>query len=144
MTHGLFFHKFAELKSTFKNFRLLAADDQNQAEKPKPRNPSSNIDLFAAGERKIKAPINVSVTSTVAKPEVIANKAVDAVKPLNTAENVQIGATTSVAAPSSSRNSMIELQAELLRLEAEKEQLEIDQLRLDEEKVSKLTQRNVL
>jgi hypothetical protein len=80
----------------------------------------------------------------VAKPEVIANKAVDAVKPLNTAENVQIGATTSVAAPSSSRNSMIELQAELLRLEAEKEQLEIDQLRLDEEKVSKLKQRSVL
>lgn len=72
------------------------------------------------------------------------NKAVDEVKSLNLAENVQIAATTSVTAPSSSRNSMIELQAELLRLEAEKEQLEIDQLRLDEEKVRKLKQRNML
>ena len=127
----------------FLKFRLLAADDQNQAEKPKPRNPSSNIDLFAAGERKIKAPI-VPITPAAAKPEVPMNKAVDEVKSLNLAENVQIAATTSVTAPSSSRNSMIELQAELLRLEAEKEQLEIDQLRLDEEKVRKLKQRNML
>lgn len=120
------------------NFRLHAADDENQSEKPKPRNPSSNIDLFAAGERKIKKPIDVSVTATPVKPDVPVNKAVDAVKPSNIADNGQVGPTTSVVAPSSSRNSMIELQAELLRLEAEKEQLEIDQLRLDEEKVSNL------
>lgn len=125
------------------NFRLHAADDEKQSEKPKPRSPSSNIDLFAAGERKIKNPIDVSVTTTAVKPEVPVIKAVDAVKPSNIAENGQVGATTSVVAPSSSRNSMIELQAELLRLEAEKEQLEIDQLRLDEEKVSNLKQRNV-
>lgn len=113
----------------------MAANDQNETEKPKPKSPSSNIDLFAAGERKIKVPVNVSATSIFAKPEVAAAKVTDAVKPTIITENVPIGVTTSASAPSSSRNSMIELQAELLRLEAEKEQLEIDQLRLDEEKV---------
>ena len=44
--------------------------------------------------------------------------------------------TIPVPSASASRNSMIELQAELLRLEAEKEQIEMDQLRLDEDKVS--------
>ena len=72
------------------------------------------------------------------------DKAVDAVKPVKAEEKVATVSTTEVktAAPivsapsaSSARNSMIELQAELLRLQAEKEQLEIDQLRIDEEKV---------
>ena len=119
--------------------RLSATDNESPSEKPKKN--TANVDLFSAGERKPIAPpapiVFVSVTQS-------SDKAVDAGKPVKPEEKVATVSTTEVkaAAPivsapsaSSARNSMIELQAELLRLQAEKEQLEIDQLRIDEEKV---------
>lgn len=71
-----------------------------------------------------------AVTTSV--PSVPATGTVDAITTAIPQTILQIPLT--IQTPSASRNSMIELQAELLRLEAEREQLEIDQLRLEEEK----------
>jgi hypothetical protein len=130
--------EFDEWELLFES-RLSATDNESPSEKPKKK--TANVDLFAAGERKPIAPpapiVFVSVTQS-------SDKAADAVKPVKAEEKVATVNTTEVktgapivSAPSASsaRNSMIELQAELLRLQAEKEQLEIDQLRIDEEKV---------
>ena len=119
--------------------RLTATNNESPNEKPKKN--TANVDLFAAGERKPIAPpapiIFVSVTQS-------SDKQADTVKTVKADEKVITSSTTeieiaapvaSAPSPSSARNSMIELQAELLRLQAEKEQLEIDQLRIDEEKV---------
>ena len=116
----------------------MTVDDRNSIESSKPKSPRSNIDLFAAGERKVpKAPSNS--TPNPAEKDVVV--AAEKTKPAPVDVGVVSSSITdvvtpaSVVSPASSRNSMIELQAELLRLEAEREQLEIDQLRLDEEKV---------
>lgn len=118
----------------------MSADDRNSIESSKPKTSRSNIDLFAAGERKIpKAPTNSTPTQAEKEVVVAAEKtkpsSVDVGVVSSGITDVATPASASVASPASSRNSMIELQAELLRLEAEREQLEIDQLRLDEEKV---------
>ena len=116
----------------------MSGDDSNSIESTKPKSSRSNIDLFAAGERKVpKAPSNS--TPNPADKDVVVSA--EKVKPVAVDVGVASSSITDVAtpasvvSPASSRNSMIELQAELLRLEAEREQLEIDQLRLDEEKV---------
>ena len=127
--------------------RLMAADDKTSGEKKKSSS-SSNIDLFAAGERKIPK-ATVPVVNLVAAEKTIASVVDRIPVPLSAPipvssssgksttgsnENV-LPLTAASLAPSASRNNLIELQAELLRLEAEKEQLEIDQQRIDEEKV---------
>ena len=128
----------------------MAADDKSSGEKKKSSS-SSNIDLFAAGERKIPK-ATVPVVNLFPKPvaEKSTTSVVDRIPvPLSAPTPVSSSSSVSTAgskenalplpavsvAPSASRNNLIELQAELLRLEAEKEQLEIDQLRIDEEKV---------
>ena len=73
---------------------------------------NDNIDLFAAGDRKVQTPTLKPKTKDEAQPEL-----------------------SSTPAGLQSRASVIEARAELLRLEAEKEQLDIDQLRLQEDMV---------
>lgn len=131
----------------FNRSRIVLVN-QSSGDKLGPTKANSNVDLFAAGERKVVKPlVNVVPISVATKTVTETKKVVDVVEPARDVEKVisssvvdsAISAASSISstpAPSSSRNSMIELQAELLRLEAEKEQLEMDQLRLDEEKVS--------
>lgn len=131
----------------------MAADEKNPGEKKKSSS-SSNIDLFAAGERKILKPpapvVNTIVTPVTEKAVSSTQSPTSTVVPTSVPASSSSSSTSSTVlndivipsspisvAPSASRNSLIELQAELLRLEAEREQLEIDQQRLDEEKVSK-------
>ena len=155
-------------------FRLSATEGPSTPEKPKIKSSSSsNIDLFAAGERKLPKP-PVSATVTEKSIEKSIEKAIEKIEkiekpipvpiqiqstPVSTGSSTQARTdskteskisgsefistpvpgpvpTIPVPSASASRNSMIELQAELLRLEAEKEQIEMDQLRLDEDKVS--------
>lgn len=125
------------------------------------KSPSVNIDLFAAGERKVIKTVtktekgkeqndsgSAKVISSTAVAEEIDNKAGkndvnnDKKNNMNNEKNTLQPSTTTPPSTSnppptsiSSRNSVIELQAELLRLEAEWEQLEVDQQRIEEEKV---------
>ena len=84
---------------------------------------SDNIDLFAAGPRRpqmkpLQPPISNPPSSSAG---------------IDGRRSVQ-----DMASSPGLRNSMTELQAELLRLEAEKEQLEIDKQNLDTMKVNDL------
>jgi hypothetical protein len=77
-----------------------------------PSSRPENVDLFAAGDRKPSPPSTLPIiTSSSAKPI-----------ELSTFQK---------------SGSVIELQAELLRLEAEKEQMLIDRAKLEEKKVPK-------
>ncbi len=107
---------------------------------------NSFIDLFAAGDRKtpIQTPsptlasssgtANASATGTVMAPPKPAPVATDSTTTATTTAPASTAPPTTPPSATASRNTNIELQAELLRLEAEKEQLEVDQLRLEGEK----------
>ena len=83
---------------------------------------SDNIDLFAAGPRRPQMkPLQPPITSS---------------PPSSSAGIDGRRSVQDMASSPGLRNSMTELQAELLRLEAEKEQLEIDKQNLDTMKVN--------
>lgn len=99
--------------------RLYMASSSGSGENATSRNrKSENVDLFAAGDRKILTPISPSSRTISSTP---------------TQATVSAKSTLSSLA---NRTSDIGLQVELLRLEAEKEQLLIDRQRLEEEKVA--------
>jgi hypothetical protein len=86
--------------------------------------PTSNIDLFAVGPRK--PPKN---TETEKKIEQLLSN-------LTTSSSTATTAVDYSGLIPASRGSQMELQAERLRLEAEKDQIAIDEARIDQEIVS--------
>ena len=104
-------------------------DDRQQAtdspdHEVKPGNvKSDNIDLFAAGPRRLPVkPLQQIVAPT----------------PPSNSDSDSRRSVQDMATSPGIRNAKTELRAELLRLEAEKEQFEIDRLRIEQEKVSTL------
>lgn len=108
----------------YQGFRLFSNGDSTVSKTnittSEIKNPSSNIniELFAAGpKRQLKTPS--STPESILTPPI--------------AQIVNTTATT--ALPSSNRGSVLELQAEKLRLEAEKEQIQFDEIRIEKEMV---------
>lgn len=100
----------------------VGTDNKNSADSlsvpPAKKKKPENVDLFAVDDRKVDLIVNPRTLLTVEK-----------------------GSVKEVAKPSVSitnRGSAIEQQAELLRLEAEKEQIQIDSLRISNDKVGNL------
>ena len=81
---------------------------------------SDNIDLFAAGPRRLP----VKPLQQVAPPT-----------PPSSSDTDNRRSVQDMATSPGARNGKIELRAELLRLEAEREQFEVDKQRIDQEKV---------
>ena len=88
----------------------------NKSESKSIKKKSENIDLFAVDDRKS----NIK----------------DGIKSMNSETSaIDIKSTGSYMTQINNRSYVIEQQAELLRLEAEKEQLQIDSIRIENEQV---------
>eukprot|EP01038_Epipyxis_sp_PR26KG_P009953 gene9953-13386_t len=125
------------MDSTDQNSENNNNESKTEPIKEKEKSKSEFIDLFAAQDRK-------NIISSSSSPSTISPMPTTAVKLIKTDSSLPLISSANVSDSFSGRNSLIELQAELLRLEADKEQIKIDWNRIEEQKIFLVAVDNII